>query len=120
MGFLPFLLIFLAQIIEDTEFLIDGIIKIAETHDNYVCATLDWWPNERCNYNDCPWGSASLINLDLSHPFLANSIQAFKHLRLRLGGSLQNRIIYDVGNLQSPCHPFTKQGDELFGFPHAW
>ncbi|CAN4100391.1 unnamed protein product [Withania somnifera] len=123
MGFLPFLLIFLAlrpaflaQIVEDTEFVIDGFVKIAETDDHYVCATLDWWPKEKCNYNDCPWGSASLINLDLSHPFLANSIQAFKHLRLRLGGSLQNRIIYDVGNLESPCHPFTKQGDELFGF----
>ncbi|KAH0664324.1 hypothetical protein KY284_029255 [Solanum tuberosum] len=126
MGFASFLLIFLvlcpaflAQIVEDTEFLIDGTVKIAETDDNYVCATLDWWPKEKCNYNECPWGSASLINLDLSHPFLANSIQAFNHLRLRLGGSLQNRIIYDVGNLESPCHPFTKQGDELFGFSNG-
>lgn len=126
MGFPPLLLIFLAlcpaflaQIVEETEFLIDGTVKIAETDNNYVCATLDWWPKEKCNHNDCPWGSTSLINLDLSHPFLANSIQAFNHLRLRLGGSLQNRIIYDVGNLESPCHPFTKQGDELFGFSNG-
>ncbi|PHT46271.1 Heparanase-like protein 1 [Capsicum baccatum] len=123
MGFPSFLIIFLAlcpaflaQIIEDTTFVIDGTVKIAETDDNYVCATLDWWPKEKCNYNDCPWGLASLINLDLSHPFLANSIQAFKHLRLRLGGSLQNRILYDVGNLESTCHPFTEQEDGLFGF----
>ncbi|WMV57391.1 hypothetical protein MTR67_050776 [Solanum verrucosum] len=65
------------------------------------------------------WGSASLINLDLSHPFLAYSIQAFNNLRLRLGSSLQNRIIYDVGNLELPCHLFTKQGDELFGFSNG-
>lgn len=70
MGFPPFLLIFLAlcpaflaQIVEETEFLIDGTVKIAETDNNYVCATLDWWPKEKCNHNDCPWGSTSLINL---------------------------------------------------------
>ncbi|XP_009595353.1 heparanase-like protein 2 isoform X1 [Nicotiana tomentosiformis] len=123
MGFPPFLLIFLAlcpaflaQIVEDTALVIDGTVKIAETDANYVCATLDWWPKEKCNYNECPWGYTSLMNLDLSHPFLANSIKAFNPLRLRLGGSLQNRVIYDVGNLESRCHPFTKQGDGLFGF----
>ncbi|KAH0774992.1 hypothetical protein KY290_012129 [Solanum tuberosum] len=52
-------------------------------------------------------------------PFVAYSIQAFNNLRLRLGSSLQNRIIYDVGNLELPCHLFTKQGDELFGFSNG-
>lgn len=43
-------------------------------------------------------------------------ITAFKGLRLRLGGSLQDQVIYGVGNLKSPCGPFTKQKDGLFGF----
>lgn len=36
---------------------------IAETDDNFVCATLDWWPHDKCNYNQCPWGHSSAINL---------------------------------------------------------
>ncbi|NP_001313156.1 heparanase-like protein 2 isoform X1 [Nicotiana tabacum] len=117
---------FLAQTGEDTELMIDTSVKIAWTDDNYICATLDWWPKEKCNYKQCPWDLASIINLDLSHPFLENAIQAFKGLRLRLGGSLQDQVIYGVGNLKSSCHPFTKQRDGLFGFSkgclhmHRW
>ncbi|XP_052875025.1 heparanase-like protein 2 [Gossypium arboreum] len=35
---------------------IQGSTPIAETDDNFICATLDWWPTEKCNYNQCPWG----------------------------------------------------------------
>ncbi|CAN4088400.1 unnamed protein product [Withania somnifera] len=107
---------FSAQTVKDVELMIDASAKIAWTDANYICATIDWWPKEKCNYNQCPWGSASMINLDLSHPFLENAIRAFKGLRLRLGGSLQDQVIYGVGNLKSPCQPFTKQKDGLFGF----
>ncbi|KAK6133885.1 hypothetical protein DH2020_032375 [Rehmannia glutinosa] len=24
---------------------------------NFICATLDWWPQTKCNYNQCPWES---------------------------------------------------------------
>ncbi|KAK4362276.1 hypothetical protein RND71_017517 [Anisodus tanguticus] len=133
MGFRTSLLIFLAlcpafsaQTIKDIELMIDASEKIAWTDANYICATIDWWPKEKCNYKQCPWGSASIINLDLSHPFLENAIRAFKGLRLRLGGSLQDQVIYGVGNLKSPCRPFTKQNDGLFGFSkgclhmHRW
>lgn len=41
---------------------------------------------------------------------------AFKQLRIRIGGSLQDRVLYNVGNLRSPCHPFQKMNDGLFGF----
>ncbi|KAG7594794.1 Glycoside hydrolase superfamily [Arabidopsis thaliana x Arabidopsis arenosa] len=59
--------------------------RIAEIDENFVCATLDWWPPEKCNYDQCPWGYASLINLNLSSPLLAKAIQAFKTLRIRIG-----------------------------------
>lgn len=48
-----------------------------------------------------------------------NNFAAFKGLRLRIGGSLQDQVVYDVGNLNIPCHPFRKQEDGLFGFSHG-
>ncbi|CAE5959882.1 unnamed protein product [Arabidopsis arenosa] len=76
--------------------------RIAEIDENFVCATLDWWPPEKCNYDQCPWGYASLINLNLSSPLLAKAIQ--------------DQVIYDVGDLKTPCTLFKKTDDGLFGF----
>ncbi|XP_066383894.1 heparanase-like protein 2 isoform X3 [Miscanthus floridulus] len=104
-----------AQQPEEATVIVKGSSRIAATDDNYVCATIDWWPPEKCNYNQCPWGQASILNLDLDHPFLAEAIQAFDHLRIRLGGSLQDRVVYDVGT-ESPCSPFTNVSNGLFGF----
>ncbi|XP_031406238.1 heparanase-like protein 1 [Punica granatum] len=89
---------------------------IAETDENFVCATIDWWPHDKCNYNRCPWGYSSAINLNLSNPFLGRAIQAFKNLRIRIGGSLQDQVVYDVGKLKVPCHPFQKINNGLFGY----
>jgi len=36
---------------------------------------------------------------------------AFKNLRLRIGGSLQDQVIYDLGSPRYPCHPFQQAGD---------
>ncbi|KAG8074006.1 hypothetical protein GUJ93_ZPchr0006g43812 [Zizania palustris] len=104
-----------AQQPEEATVIVKGSTKIAETDKNYVCATIDWWPPEKCNYNQCPWGQSSILNLDLDHPFLAQAIQAFDNLRIRLGGSLQDRVVYDVGT-NSPCSPFTNMSNGLFGF----
>jgi len=96
-----------AQQPEEATVIVKGSTRIAETDENYVCATIDWWPPEKCNYNQCPWGQSSILNLDLDHPFLAQAIQAaaFDNLRIRLGGFLQDRVVYDVGT-ESPCSPF--------------
>ncbi|KAI8543257.1 hypothetical protein RHMOL_Rhmol08G0202900 [Rhododendron molle] len=102
--------------VEDAVIVVNGTQAVTKTDADYICATIDWWPHDKCNYNQCPWGSSSFINLDLSHPFLAKSIQAFKGLRIRLGGSLQDQVLYDVGDLKSPCNPFKKTRDGLFGF----
>ncbi|KAF8389749.1 hypothetical protein HHK36_024268 [Tetracentron sinense] len=106
----------LAQEVADARIVVMGATTVAETDDNFICATIDWWPHYKCNYNQCPWGYSSVINLDLSHPFLAKAIQAFNHLRIRIGGSLQDQVVYDVGSLKTPCHPFSKKADGLFGF----
>lgn len=100
----------------DATIVVDGIKFAAEVDKNFICATMDWWPHDKCNYNQCPWGYTSVMNLNLAHPLLANAIQAFKPLRIRIGGSLQDRVLYDVEGLKLPCHPFQKQKGGLFGF----
>ncbi|XP_033138442.1 heparanase-like protein 1 [Brassica rapa] len=106
----------MARDMKRASIVIQGASRIAETDENFVCATLDWWPHDKCNYDNCPWGYSSVINMDLSRPLLTKAIQAFKPLRIRIGGSLQDQVIYDVGNLQTPCHPFRKMNSGLFGF----
>ncbi|KAG2407771.1 Heparanase-like protein [Vigna angularis] len=114
--FLASLRLGLSQDVEHGLILVEGIQAIAETDDNFICATIDWWPHDKCDYNNCPWGNSSAANLDLSHPFLVKAIQALKPLRIRVGGSLQDQLLYEVGSLKSPCHPFQKMKGGLFGF----
>lgn len=123
MGFRHSLFLFLASLsliftqqVAGITIVIDGTTLVAETDANFVCATIDWWPHDKCNYNHCPWGYTSVTNMDLSHPFLAKAVQAFERLRIRIGGSLQDQVQYDIGKLRSPCHPFQKTQDGLFGF----
>lgn len=42
---------------------INGKAPIGKIDDDFVCATLDWWPPEKCDYGTCSWGHASLLNL---------------------------------------------------------
>lgn len=42
---------------------IDGSASIATTDEDFNCATLDWWPPDKCDYGTCSWGTASLLNL---------------------------------------------------------
>ncbi|XP_012570931.1 heparanase-like protein 1 isoform X2 [Cicer arietinum] len=123
MGFHLALFLFLASLqvtlskdILHGSLLVNGALTKAETGDNFICATIDWWPHDKCDYDHCSWGYSSVANLDLSHPFLAKAIQALKPLRIRLGGSLQDQVVYDVGSLKYPCHPFQKMKGGLFGF----
>lgn len=48
--------------------------------------------------------------------FFYRFLIALKPLRIRLGGSLQDQVVYDVGNPNSPCHPFQKMKGGLFDF----
>lgn len=48
-----------------------GVVSIANTDDNFICATLDWWPTDKCDYGQCPWGKAGIFNLVYMYIFLA-------------------------------------------------
>ncbi|CAN6441474.1 unnamed protein product [Victoria cruziana] len=41
---------------------------------------------------------------------------AFKSLRVRIGGSLQDQVVYQTGKHGGQCHNFSKTDDGLFGF----
>lgn len=48
---------------EYVEVRVKGVTSIATTDDNFICATLDWWPADKCDYDQCPWGKAGIFNL---------------------------------------------------------
>ncbi|KAL0330561.1 UNVERIFIED_CONTAM: Heparanase-like protein 3 [Sesamum radiatum] len=82
--------------------------------EDFICATMDWWPPTKCDYGTCSWGSASLLNLN----FLLRLyfIAAFSPLKLRLGGTLQDKLRYQTTNDPRPCNQFARNSSEMFGF----
>jgi len=109
----------LSQDNSDVTVIISGSSLLGETNENFVCATIDWWPPEKCNYNQCPWGQASVLNLDLENLTLAKAIAAFGSLRIRVGGSLQDQVEYETSNSEHQCTGFQKSSSGLFGFSHG-
>jgi hypothetical protein len=42
---------------------IDGRAPLASIDVAFLCATLDWWPPDKCDYGTCSWGNDSMLNL---------------------------------------------------------
>jgi heparanase 1 len=42
---------------------VDVSVILASTDEVFICATLDWWPPDKCDYETCAWGQASILNL---------------------------------------------------------
>ncbi|KAL4632868.1 hypothetical protein ACB092_04G082100 [Castanea dentata] len=103
------------NVIEGNAF-INGTTSIGRIDDDFVCATLDWWPPEKCDYGTCSWGRDSLLNLDLNNIKFLNAIKAFSPLKIRLGGTLQDKVTYERTGNGQPCSPFVKNNSEFLGF----
>ncbi|XP_065851151.1 heparanase-like protein 3 [Euphorbia lathyris] len=103
-----------SQSIQGGTVFINGTASVAETDHDFICATLDWWPSDKCDYGTCSWGRSSILNLDLTNPILLNAIKAFSPLKIRIGGTLQDKVIYERQG--QPCPSFSKNSSEMFGF----
>ncbi|KAI9124912.1 hypothetical protein K1719_004239 [Acacia pycnantha] len=103
---------------EDLDLNVKVVTSIANTDDNFICATLDWWPSDKCDYGQCPWARAGMFNLDLNNKILLNAVKEFNPLRIRLGGSVQDQIVYQFGDMKT-CPQMKKDDDGMFGFSHG-
>ncbi|KAG8383050.1 hypothetical protein BUALT_Bualt05G0144200 [Buddleja alternifolia] len=101
---------------EEVKVRVKGLKSIAKTDENFICATLDWTPETKCNYNQCPQGKTGILSLDLKNKILANAIKAFSPLRIRIGGSIQDQVVYKVGKSAPKCPHFKPRKNGLFGF----
>ncbi|GAB4854608.1 hypothetical protein Ancab_023190 [Ancistrocladus abbreviatus] len=66
---------------------------IAQIDEQFICATIDW---------GLPGGSTSLLGVDLNNSILVNAVKAFSSLKIRLGGTFQDDVIYQTTE-QQPC-----------------
>ncbi|KMT03280.1 hypothetical protein BVRB_8g198220 [Beta vulgaris subsp. vulgaris] len=89
---------------------IDTRASIAETDEDYICATMDF-------YMFIP-EPASLLDVDLNNKILINAVKAFSPLILRLGGTLEDKLSYEEKG-QKQCVGFVPDLAEMFEFKPA-
>ncbi|KAG6557785.1 hypothetical protein Mapa_000552 [Marchantia paleacea] len=101
-----------------TQMVINTSRVVATIDETFLCATLDWWPSSKCNYGSCPWGHAGLLNLDLGNPLLERTLAGLAPFTIRIGGTLQDLIVYNVGDHMAtePCLPFVYNASALFSY----
>ncbi|KAI4380972.1 hypothetical protein MLD38_007097 [Melastoma candidum] len=99
----------------DGSVFINGTAPVATTDEDFICATLDYGPPDVCYHGTC-WGNATLFTLNLSNPILLNAVNAFSPLVIRMGGTLQDLLVYQTDMDQGPCNPQALDPSGFLGF----
>ena len=76
----------------------------------FICATLDWWPSNKCDYGHCQWAGAGLLEAPLDDERLLRAMRYLAPLTLRVGGTSQDNVTYArFGGAaeQTDCPPFS-------------
>ena len=85
-----------------------------------ACVSLDWWPDDKCDYDDCPWANSSLLTLDFADPLVVSAMRALSPVALRVGGSLADQVVYATpesgGDATPGCEPFVRDPGRRLGF----
>eukprot|EP01084_Bolivina_argentea_P004809 9111_1 len=71
-------------------------VVINKIPEMYFGFTMDWWkPSDQSG----KWGDASILWLNLSNPILINLTKALTPAMLRLGGSPEDSIVYNMSGM---------------------
>ena len=100
---------------------------VGATSIPYVCATLDWWPDAKSDWGAQTWNRSTVTTLgleddDATFAALAAALRQLAPVALRVGGSLQDLVAYDVGEgrrRRKPfdgCPGFAPRAEERVGF----
>jgi len=93
------------------EVLVDGSRVVRDVGDEFACVTMDWWPDNKCDYGVCPWSDSSILNVDLQSRRLRNALNALGSVTLRIGGTQADNITYALGRDKDiACPDFTPKG----------
>ena len=69
-----------------------------------MCVTLDWWPDQKCDFGNCSWVGGSVNNLRFHDKLLIDSLTALRG-RLRVGGTLSDQVVYQMQTETDSCSP---------------
>jgi heparanase 1 len=68
----------------------------------YVCSNFDWWPSNKCDYGNCSWAGSSVIDINLHDTILISAAKQLGGI-IRIGGTLQDTITYDLEITSQNC-----------------
>ena len=79
-----------------------GAPRTVQSRDHpYICATMDWWPPNKCDSADgtadCAWVDASANTAPVTGDRLTEAVRALGGFTLRIGGTLADSVTYAVG-----------------------
>ncbi|QHO46925.1 Heparanase-like protein [Arachis hypogaea] len=76
--------------------MIHGKSHIGRIDDDFVCATLDWWRPQKCDYGTFSWGHAFLLNLEFVNKS-GKSVDVVSHHTLyNLGAGVDEHLIEKI------------------------